>query len=302
MKDFLAEKLFIFRPERRGDYFYIKDVRLVPKPLSYMNTSTYVTLPLFSKVQHGYSYDDFLKKLIDQELVGPIHAYAEGVKTPPFLLWRDDDHSFFIFGELIEHRQSHNNYAFYYEQLKKISFPEAWFEEAIEVPGNDTLLFLSKEKQSQIYERMKSTEDLIASSKEENSLNDSTLLEQDPNDRLVAMQCWEEKLLSLETKEGDSSESLFIQNFMQITREQGLLYDWKDLIHFHTAMKTSNLVILAGMSGTGKSRLVQAYGKALQLKEDQLAFIPVHPSWNDDADLIGSVDCRGKVYQPGRTG
>jgi 5-methylcytosine-specific restriction endonuclease McrBC GTP-binding regulatory subunit McrB len=68
-------------------------------------------------------------------------------------------------------------------------------------------------------------------------------------------------------------------------------------------MKSSTLVILAGMSGTGKSRLVEVYARALGLSEDdQLRIIPVRPSWTDDADLIGYVDSIHNVYRPGDSG
>ncbi|MCY0901211.1 MAG: AAA family ATPase, partial [Firmicutes bacterium] len=72
--------------------------------------------------------------------------------------------------------------------------------------------------------------------------------------------------------------------------------------NFHTALKTSNLVILSGMSGTGKSRLVEVYGRALGMDTEQLNIISVRPSWTDDADLIGYVDSIHNVYRPGDSG
>ena len=77
----------------------------------------------------------------------------------------------------------------------------------------------------------------------------------------------------------------------------------KDLYNFHTAMKSSNLVILAGMSGIGKSKLVQAYGESLGLTDKyQMTFIPVRPAWTDDADVIGYADTLNHVYRPGDSG
>ncbi|KAB2952262.1 AAA domain-containing protein [Heliorestis acidaminivorans] len=303
LKEFLAEKLFIFRPERRGDYFYIKDVRLVPKPLSYREESTYLWIPFFSQEQHGLNYQDFLQKLTEQESIGFIQALPEVMSTPTFLLWRNEDHSFTIFGEFRRHRHSmQSGFSFQYDVLKKSEFPEEWFEEALEVPGNDTLLFLSSEKYNEIYSLMKASTHICTSVSEKEAPNLSPSLEAPIVDRMLDIQLWEEQLSALETNKEDISEDLFIQNFMQITREQGLLYDWKDLIHFHTAMKTSTLVVLTGMSGTGKSRLVQSYVKALQLTEDQFTMIPVRPAWNDDADLIGSVNFTHKVFQPANSG
>ena len=89
---------------------------------------------------------------------------------------------------------------------------------------------------------------------------------------------------------------------MATTQELGLSYSLKDLINFHTAMKSSNLVLLAGMSGTGKSKLVNAYRRALGLDSEQFTFISVRPSWTDDADLIGYADTLNMVYRPGDSG
>lgn len=104
-------------------------------------------------------------------------------------------------------------------------------------------------------------------------------------------------------KPHDVTEELLMNEFDSVTHELGLVYDKKDLYNFYTAMKSSNLVILAGMSGTGKSKLVQAYGKALGLVDKhQMTFIPVRPAWTDDADLIGYADTLQMVYRPGDSG
>ncbi|TKH01458.1 ATPase [Peribacillus simplex] len=68
-------------------------------------------------------------------------------------------------------------------------------------------------------------------------------------------------------------------------------------------MKTGNLVILAGMSGTGKSKIVNCYAEALGL-EDRGNFkkIPVRPFWQDDSDLLGYLDVLNNIYRPGDSG
>lgn len=99
-----------------------------------------------------------------------------------------------------------------------------------------------------------------------------------------------------------NKEEEFLQEFKVKTRELGLFYSEKDLYNFHIAMKTQSLVILAGMSGTGKSQLVNAYAKALRLPTSQVNFISVRPSWTDDSDLIGYPDTLHNVYRPGDSG
>lgn len=98
------------------------------------------------------------------------------------------------------------------------------------------------------------------------------------------------------------TEKDFLDRFVQTARQKGLLYDTKDLINFHVSVKSSRLVILAGMSGSGKSGLVRLYAETLGLPKEQLAMIPVRPSWMDDSDLLGYLDMKNMVYRPADTG
>lgn len=68
------------------------------------------------------------------------------------------------------------------------------------------------------------------------------------------------------------------------------------------ALKVSCLVILAGMSGTGKSGLVRLYADAMGLPKEQAVMIPVRPSWMDDSDLLGYLDMKNMIYRPADTG
>lgn len=108
----------------------------------------------------------------------------------------------------------------------------------------------------------------------------------------------------------DSGEQTFINDLNQVALSNQLVYDMEDLVNFHIAIKTGALVVLAGMSGVGKSQLVINYARALGLsgvdeageERKQFLFIPVRPSWNDDADLIGFYDSIHKIYRPAETG
>jgi len=108
----------------------------------------------------------------------------------------------------------------------------------------------------------------------------------------------------------DRGEQTFIHDLNQVALSNQLVYDMEDLVNFHIAIKTGALVVLAGMSGVGKSQLVINYARALGLsgvdeageERKQFLFIPVRPSWNDDADLIGFYDAIHKIYRPAETG
>ena len=108
----------------------------------------------------------------------------------------------------------------------------------------------------------------------------------------------------------DRREQTFINDLNQVALSNQLVYDMEDLVNFHIAIKTGALVVLAGMSGVGKSQLVINYARALGLsgvdeageERKQFLFIPVRPNWNDDADLIGFYDAIHKIYRPAETG
>jgi GTPase subunit of restriction endonuclease len=108
----------------------------------------------------------------------------------------------------------------------------------------------------------------------------------------------------------DYGEQTFISDLNQVALANQLVYNMEDLVNFHIAIKTGALVVLAGMSGVGKSQLVINYARALGLsgvdeageERKQFLFIPVRPRWNDDADLIGFYDAVHKVYRPAETG
>lgn len=99
-------------------------------------------------------------------------------------------------------------------------------------------------------------------------------------------------------REMTSSEQTFMAHFKAFTEAQNLQYEENDLYHFHTAMKAGGLIILGGMSGTGKSRLVTAYAQALGLTNKQFSFIPVSPAWLDEQDLLGYLDSQHHQYVP----
>ncbi|GEB77773.1 McrB family protein [Sporolactobacillus inulinus] len=97
-------------------------------------------------------------------------------------------------------------------------------------------------------------------------------------------------------------EKQLIEAFEKTAQNKGLYYDRADFFNFHAAIKTGNLVILAGMSGTGKSKIVDCYAEALGLNpDDNYLKISVRPFWQDDSDLLGYLDVLNNVYRPGES-
>ena len=66
--------------------------------------------------------------------------------------------------------------------------------------------------------------------------------------------------------------------------ELKLYYDIRDIRQFIAGLAVSKLVILQGMSGTGKTSLAHAFGS---FTDNSSTVIPVQPMWKERTDLIG---------------
>ena len=63
-----------------------------------------------------------------------------------------------------------------------------------------------------------------------------------------------------------------------------LYYDIEDIRRFVAGLAVSKLVILQGMSGTGKTSLAHAFGA---FTDNSATVIPVQPMWKERTDLVG---------------
>ena len=63
-----------------------------------------------------------------------------------------------------------------------------------------------------------------------------------------------------------------------------LYYDINDIRRFIAGMAVSKILILQGMSGTGKTSLAHAFGEFV---DNRSTVIPVQPMWKERTDLIG---------------
>jgi energy-coupling factor transporter ATP-binding protein EcfA2 len=68
----------------------------------------------------------------------------------------------------------------------------------------------------------------------------------------------------------------------------GFQYQFGEIANFYLALRAKPFVILAGISGTGKTKLPRKFAEALGFnEEEQLIQIPVRPDWTDSSDLLG---------------
>lgn len=100
-----------------------------------------------------------------------------------------------------------------------------------------------------------------------------------------------------------SDEVKFLNYLLSYSIDKGLFYKESDLINFHICLKTNYLTILAGMSGTGKSKLTRLYSEALNKSyDDKLLFIPINPSYTEPSDILGYYNPNTCLYQCADTG
>ena len=85
--------------------------------------------------------------------------------------------------------------------------------------------------------------------------------------------------------EEETSLKRFCENFRNYAAaELRLYYDIKDIRRFIAGMAVSPIIILQGMSGTGKTSLAHAMGSFVK---NTSTVIPVQPMWKERTDLLG---------------
>ncbi|MGJ7043963.1 MrcB family domain-containing protein [Thermoanaerobacterium thermosulfurigenes] len=91
-----------------------------------------------------------------------------------------------------------------------------------------------------------------------------------------------------------------ITNIKNYIRSSGFLYDDNLIENYYLSLKTKPFLILAGISGTGKSKLARLFAEAIGATAENGRFklVPVRPDWSDSTDLLGYKDLNGR-FHPG---
>jgi len=106
------------------------------------------------------------------------------------------------------------------------------------------------------------------------------------------------KYKNMEKLEGGEIEMSIkekIENIKAYIAAKGFNYEGNLIENFYLSLKSKPFVILAGTSGTGKTKLVKLFAQAIGAK---LELVPVRPDWSDSSDLFGHVDLAGN-FKPG---
>ena len=98
-----------------------------------------------------------------------------------------------------------------------------------------------------------------------------------------------------------------INNAVRYIQSAGFTFSEELLKDYYICLKTKPFVILAGMSGTGKTQITRLFAKAIHA---HYTLISVSSSWTSDTDLLGYFDKNTGVFRetrfvqrdPGRAG
>ncbi|WP_051633872.1 AAA family ATPase [Bacillus sp. UNC41MFS5] len=91
-----------------------------------------------------------------------------------------------------------------------------------------------------------------------------------------------------------------IDHIHSYIKSKGFHYSREEVINLFLSIKTKPFVILSGISGTGKTKIVQWFAESVGATEENGRFklIPVRPDWSDSSDLLGYVDIKDD-FKPG---
>jgi hypothetical protein len=92
-------------------------------------------------------------------------------------------------------------------------------------------------------------------------------------------------------------EAESVDRVVQFVEAKGFIFDPWQIAAFVTAVRTKPFVILAGISGTGKTKLPKLVAEATGA---HFRLIPVRPDWTDSSDLLGYEKLgTGTTFVPG---
>ncbi|WP_394856282.1 McrB family protein [Staphylococcus borealis] len=276
--EYINDKFIILKVEQKEDYTYVNKyyyngiIKSIAKQSEYLDrTQSLHPIPLFDRNNSidSKNLEQFLNNIKNNKALGNIKSIStEREDVPQYIFYKDESNDINVIGEINDYEYfslEGFNYTFS-DEIKYIKLNDEDYKSLIETDYN--IVYISTELSQTIEKR----------------------LHQEKNN-LINMKDKEKK------RDDQKTEDDFLNYLFNKLGEMKLIYKKQDILNFHTAMKTSNLVILSGMSGTGKSKLVKAYTEALKIK-GSFKFIPVSPSWTDDTDIIGYADTLNMIYRP----
>lgn len=268
-------------------------IQVLPAPEGFSSTSRYRVLPLLSS-KDEITEDDLQNGLLTPNAYLHIHRSLSQTKEdmPPFVLWKRHSGDIVLYGPITDMRYTHaGGYGYSANPLKRILLSDTILRKSI--PTSKGIIFLPEDEMEHLIVALVSAPD--ASMQKEAT-------PEEPSQATPKQPSQAEADSLAPSADSTQNETVFLQRFLSHVHTSGYVYTEKDLVNFHVAMKSSTLVILSGMSGTGKSKLFSLYGESLGLPSEEICMIPVRPSWTDDTDILGYLDTTTMLYRAADTG
>ena len=93
--------------------------------------------------------------------------------------------------------------------------------------------------------------------------------------------------------EEEKYDSFSIDKVDAFIRGKGFSFSKDVLQNYYVSLRTKPFVILAGISGTGKSQIVKLFADSINAK---YKLIPVRPDWTDSSDIFGHLNLQGTQF------
>jgi MoxR-like ATPase len=153
-----------------------------------------------------------------------------------------------------------------------------------------TYLFGERSSSNSIANRIKNIEQLLDIINDEDPKN---VLSNSLNHFMKLQKENPQKEESVSTK-GQTEMHKTITHIESFIKSKGFNFKREEIANFYLSLKTKPFVILAGISGTGKTQLPRLFAEAVGMSKEQVIQVPVRPDWTDASDLIGYTALNGQ--------
>ncbi|MCH4551978.1 McrB family protein [Aestuariibaculum lutulentum] len=86
------------------------------------------------------------------------------------------------------------------------------------------------------------------------------------------------------------------EDFYTKFKEKGFLYSKEQIYNLFISLQTKPFVILSGISGSGKSKIIEIFAEILSENDSQYELVPVKPNWRDNRNVFGYHNLVNDTY------